>query len=88
MYFAGTLDINTKGSDVTHLVAIGNKSVVMTCLRGEGWRLVRYNLTNGAEVDSASLQRSPDGLAEVLMSSKDCVTVAYGYVANRHNVQF
>ena len=80
LIFAGTLDINTKGTDSTHIVTIGSKTVVMSCLRGDGWKLVRYNLKNGAEVDSASLQRSPDGLAEVHMSSKDCVAVAYGYV--------
>ena len=82
MYFPGILDINTKGTDSTHIVTIGSKTVVMSCLRGDGWKLVRYNLKNGAEVDSASLQRSPDGLAEVHMSSKDCVAVAYGYVLN------
>ena len=59
------------------MCAVGGYGVVVCGKQDDYRKLIHYNVRNGAELDSAYIYKTPDGLAEVQMGGKQCIAISY-----------
>ena len=69
--------VRTEFSQISYLSSLGDATVIACGQEHGNWRLIRYDLHSGREVNRATLEHPPDGITTVLLDGIRCLAIAY-----------